>query len=101
MKRILQGSGDYRIALMCAKREPLDCQRTILVSPVLVERGVMVEHILSDNRLESHDKTMKRLLDRHGLEQEDLLRSYEERVVNALRRQEAKMVRSKRIRSDE
>jgi uncharacterized protein (DUF488 family) len=51
--RVLHGSEKQRIALLCAEKEPLDCHRTILVARALTERGVAVEHILADGRLES------------------------------------------------
>ena len=60
--RVTRGAADYRIALMCAEKEPLHCHRSLLVAPALVARGVKVAHILADGTLESHEDTMKRLL---------------------------------------
>lgn len=42
------------LAMMCAERAPLDCHRTHLVAPALVERGVEVIHLLHDGGTEPH-----------------------------------------------
>ena len=60
--RVMHGVARHRIALMCAEKEPLDCHRTLLVGRALDSRGVKVEHILADGRLEPHADTMDRLL---------------------------------------
>jgi uncharacterized protein (DUF488 family) len=44
-----------RVAIMCAEKDPLDCHRCILVSPRLGERGIEVQHILSDGALETQN----------------------------------------------
>src|ERR1017187_3613694 len=38
LDRVLAGAQSYRIAMMCAAREPLECHRTLLVTPEL-EKG--------------------------------------------------------------
>src|SRR5262249_40063791 len=48
IERVARGAEEYAIALMCAEKEPLDCHRTLLVSRALVERGLVVRHILAD-----------------------------------------------------
>jgi uncharacterized protein (DUF488 family) len=58
--RVVDGASRYRIALMCAEREPLECHRFLLVSPPLLERGVDVRHILADGTIELHDATQER-----------------------------------------
>lgn len=91
IERVMHGAGEHRIALMCAENEPLNCHRTLLVARALNERGVQVEHILSDGRLESHRHAMERLLDVTGLPPEDLFRSWADLVAEALTRQEEKV----------
>ena len=85
------GATQYRIALMCAEKEPLDCHRTLLVSQALVEDGVSVSHIHSDGRLEMHADALLRLLDVVGLPREDLFRPQEDLLAEALQRQEARV----------
>ena len=89
--RVIRGANEYRVALMCAEKEPLDCHRTLLVARALVDLGVSIEHILADGRLESHDATMERLLKIVGLPDHELFRSRDELVAEALMRQEQKV----------
>jgi len=89
--RVIRGANEFRIALMCAEKEPLDCHRTILVARALVDLDVTVQHILADGRLESHDATMERLLKIVGLPDHELFRSRDELVTEALFRQEQKV----------
>lgn len=62
IKRIKEGSNEFRIALMCAEKEPLDCHRTILVARELVESGTQVLHILYDGKVEEHQAAIERLV---------------------------------------
>ena len=69
----------FRIALMCAEKEPLVCHRTILVARHLINRGVDVQHIHANGHLESHDDAMERLSQMRGLETgiDDMFKSAE------------------------
>ena len=91
LDRVVRGAARHRIALMCAEKEPLDCHRTLLVGRALDGRGVKVEHILSDGRLERHARTMDRLLARYDLAPEDDLfrrqQPREELIAEAIVRQ--------------
>ncbi len=91
IERVMRGAEEHRIALMCAEKEPLECHRTLLVARSLDERGVDVAHILGDGRLESHRDAMQRLLILTGLPVEDLFRSRETLIDEALARQEEKI----------
>lgn len=91
IERVIRGANDYRVALMCAEKEPLECHRTLLVARALTERGVVVEHILPDGRLESHEATMERLLDVVGLPHQDLFFTRDELIAEALTRQEKRV----------
>jgi uncharacterized protein (DUF488 family) len=89
--RVIRGAGEYKIALMCAEKDPLECHRTLLVARALVERGVSVHHILSDGRAEPHEFTMHRLLEVVDLPRQDLFRSKEELLREAMARQEERI----------
>ena len=91
IERVIRGAQEQRIALMCAEKEPLECHRTLLVARALDEQGIAVAHILSDGRLETHRDAMERLLDVTGLPHEDLFRSREDLLAQALARQEVKV----------
>lgn len=68
LDRVVEGAQRYRIALMCAEKEPLDCHRTVLVSRALARRGAIIRHILADGAVEEHAVTEKRLIKMTGQE---------------------------------
>ncbi len=86
LRRIVEGMRKYRIALLCAEKDPLTCHRTILVCRHLVIRGIAVQHILEDGQLESHDKALARLLKELGLPEGDLFRSRDNFIFEAYNR---------------
>jgi uncharacterized protein (DUF488 family) len=88
LKRVLRGMKDgFRIALMCAEKEPLECHRTILVARHLAARGIDVAHIHADGRIESHDAALSRLARMVNLPEHDMFHSREELLADAYRRQ--------------
>lgn len=60
--RLKEGASKYRVALMCAEREPLECHRTILVARELETRGFNILHILANGDLETHGSAKDRLV---------------------------------------
>ena len=89
--RVLRGAARHSIVLMCAEREPLDCHRTLLVARALDLRGLEIQHIHADGRLERHAEAMDRLVEEFDLHAEgDLFRgprSRAELVAEAMTRQ--------------
>jgi uncharacterized protein (DUF488 family) len=83
IQRLETGSRDFRISLMCAEREPLECHRTILVSRELVREGIEVTHILADGSLEEHGHAIERLVESLELPGTDLFTSPEGMVERA------------------
>ena len=67
VERVMKGAARYRIAVMCAERDPIQCHRTLLVAPGLVEQGANVQHILSDGILEPHERSLDRLAEASGM----------------------------------
>ena len=88
LARVREGSVKYRLTLMCAEREPLDCHRTILIAKHLAQSGVDVQHIHADGRLESHTDAMTRLTRMLKMPEQDMFRSREDILEHAYRRQE-------------
>ncbi|MEU5077784.1 MULTISPECIES: DUF488 domain-containing protein [Streptomyces] len=88
IERLTKGALRERIAIMCTEGEPLNCHRTVLISRVLVQRGVTIHHIHGDGRVESHDSAMERLMAKFGLADPELFRTPAERLDEALSRQE-------------
>lgn len=91
IERVLHGAQKYRIALMCAEKEPLDCHRTLLVSRALEQRGASIVHILADGSTETQTQTMSRLLDLVRLPQEDMFHSRDELIAEACELREKKI----------
>ena len=91
VQRLIEGSATYRIALMCAEREPLECHRTLLVSQELAKHRFEVHHIHSDNSLETHEAALRRLLTMFGLGDGNLFVSEQDRIREACRLQERKI----------
>ncbi len=87
LNRVLDGARKFRIALMCAEKDPLECHRTILVAHALVARGATIIHILSNGQLESYEETLPRLLKLTKVPAEDLFKSHDELVEEAFSRQ--------------
>lgn len=61
LQRLREGMGKYRIALMCAERDPIDCHRAILVCRHLRKEDIVIRHIREDGRLETHEALEERL----------------------------------------
>ncbi|SNS97977.1 Protein of unknown function, DUF488 [Anaerovirgula multivorans] len=55
----------FRIALMGAKQDPMNCHRCILLGRELREQGFNVKHILDDYTLASQKEMEKRLLKKY------------------------------------
>lgn len=86
LARVIAGADRYRIALMCAEREPLDCHRTVLVARRLAERGVEVRHLRADGTTEPHVETERRLLEMTGQDAPDLLADTDDLPADPLAR---------------
>lgn len=95
-ERVCTGMKKFRIALMCAEKDPLECHRTILVARQFEAAGIHVEHILADGRVESHDLALNRLLRMLGLPEQDMFRSRTELINEAYRQQADRIAYEKR-----
>jgi uncharacterized protein (DUF488 family) len=81
--RLKTGMSDFRVSILCAEREPLECHRTILVARELVREGVAVAHILADGSLEEHAHATQRLVASLELAGSDLFSTPEDVVERA------------------
>ena len=91
LERVQKGMKDYRLALMCAEKEPIECHRAILVARHLADLGLGVQHIHADGRLESHADALSRLVRILNLPEHDMFQSREELLAEAYRRQERRI----------
>lgn len=62
IERLREGAQRYRVAFMCAEREPTDCHRTMLVARHLRAPDVVIRHILANGALEEHESVERRLV---------------------------------------
>jgi uncharacterized protein (DUF488 family) len=85
--RVVEGARQYRIALMCAEKEPLDCHRTILVARKLSESGTSIKHILGNGEIEDHAHAIDRLIDRLRMPGADMFREHHVVIADAYARQ--------------
>lgn len=83
LQRIINGMEKFRIALMCAEKDPITCHRTILVCRNLSFRGINIKHILSNGRTEDHQDSEQRLLKLFNLNHPDMFRSEQQRMNDA------------------
>jgi uncharacterized protein (DUF488 family) len=92
LKRVRRGLTEgFRIALMCAEKEPLNCHRTILIAPQLVALGIAVQHIHADGHLEPYDAASLRLTRMFELDENHMFSSQEELIADAYRLQEERI----------
>jgi uncharacterized protein (DUF488 family) len=87
IERLLAGAEKFRVAILCAEKEPLGCHRTILIARSLHERGIRVHHVLEDGSLEDHDALLLRLLALHGMQENNLFHTKDELVAQAYEKQ--------------
>ena len=71
IERLVSGAGKYRICLMCAEKDPLDCHRTLLIAPALKDAGFDLRHLV-EGRVESQSETDARMLKINGGDVPDL-----------------------------
>lgn len=70
----------YRIALMCAEKDPATCHRSLLIGYALQQQlGLELQHITHHGELESQQALAERLPQLHQLE-EDLFLSRDEKL---------------------
>jgi hypothetical protein len=79
----------FRIVLMCAERDPIDCHRIILVARYLARDGVTIRHIHADSSLETHTEALNRLARQLHLpiDENDFFRSRDDLFAEAYRLQ--------------
>jgi uncharacterized protein (DUF488 family) len=83
LDRVIAGASTFRIAVMCAEKEPLDCHRTILVARELESHNIPVTHILADGALESHSAALTRLKHQLHIPEHDMFRTDQELTEDA------------------
>jgi uncharacterized protein (DUF488 family) len=85
IERVHEGVAKYRVALMCAEKDPLDCHRTVLVCRHTKEFAEIF-HIHADGRLESHAEAEVRMMSRYVSPEGDMFRTRIELLNEAYKR---------------
>ena len=80
---MVEGLKNYRIALMCAEKDPIACHRTILICRNLHSRDIEIKHILGDGKIESNIDFEQRLLYILKIPRNDLFTSDEDLIEQA------------------
>ena len=47
------GIREYKVAMLCAEENPAACHRRLLIGRVLINRGIQVDHIRGDGRIQT------------------------------------------------
>ncbi len=81
--RLHEGMKSYKIALMCAEKDPITCHRTILVCRQLRSSDLAIKHILWNGRIETHQQAEHRLLNLLGIPKQDLYSNTEDLIEEA------------------
>jgi uncharacterized protein (DUF488 family) len=90
LERVQTGVARFRLALMCAEKDPLECHRTILVCRQF-RNDLDIRHILSDGNLETHADAETRLLAEEKVPGDDLFTPREELIAKAYDRRGGKI----------
>lgn len=83
ISRLRKGMATYRIALMCAEKEPLTCHRMLLICRNMRGDDILIRHILEDGSLEDNRDTEQRLMKLLKIDPADLFSTEEEQIQRA------------------
>jgi len=90
LRRLKKGLQHYRIALMCAEKDPLDCHRFLLICRQMAH-DTDISHIRPNGTLESQSKLEKRMLQQYQLDQPSLFDTSEMCLEQAYAQQHQKV----------
>lgn len=82
LERVKKGIQRFRLALMCAEKDPLECHRTILVCRHL-RQTAQISHILADATLESHADAEARLMSEEHIPTDDFFTPRDQLLARA------------------
>lgn len=91
IKRIKKGLEKYRIALLCAEKDPVSCHRMILICRNLRVDNIKIFHIIDFKSILTQDECEIRLLKLFKLDQPEFFRDFNEQIVEAYQRQAKKI----------
>lgn len=83
ISRVDEGMQRYRIAFMCAEKDPIECHRALLVARAFFDRGTPVSHIHADGSMETHAAFESRLLTHCKMPSGDMFKSKADFILDA------------------
>lgn len=90
LERVQAGVARFRLALMCAEKDPLECHRAILVCRQF-RNGLDIRHILGDGSIETQADAETRLMAEEKVPGDDLFTPREELIAKAYDRRGTKI----------
>jgi uncharacterized protein (DUF488 family) len=67
LERLAAALEDFTVAMLCAEEDPLDCHRGLMITPALVDRGIVPAHLRGDGSRETTAAMEERLLSLTGV----------------------------------
>ena len=83
LARLRRGMESYRVALLCAEKDPTACHRMLLVCRNIRQEGLTIEHILEDGSLEDNAHAERRLMQSLGMQENNLFAARGELIERA------------------
>ena len=99
MVRLQEGIIRYKVVIMCAEKDPIDCHRAILISRSLRKEPLELGHIRFNGSIESNADFEQRLLGEQRLPAGDLFSSKDDMIELAYEKQ-ASAISYKRTKPD-
>lgn len=78
IRRLESGIKKYRIAILCSEEDPSSCHRHLLIGRVLSSRGIVIDHIRGDGRVQTESELRKEEASRRDNRQAMLFEESEE-----------------------
>ena len=83
IRRLKKGMESFRIALMCAEKDPITCHRAILICRHLRDEGMTIRHILEDGSIEDNEDSIARMMKLLKMQDTNLFKGKEEIIQDA------------------
>lgn len=83
IQRLNKGMESFRIALMCAEKDPITCHRAILICRHLRDEGISIQHILEDGSIEDNEDSIARMMKLLKIQDTNLFKGKEEIIQDA------------------
>ena len=83
IQRLNKGMESFRIALMCAEKDPITCHRAILICRHLRDEGIKIQHILEDGSIEDNENSIARMMKLLKIQDTNLFKGKEEIIQDA------------------